>query len=89
MKEQDLIDLGFEKIISDPRDWEGLKWHYYVYEFNNGFYLMSNDSDNLRGEEWYVEFYDYDTIEISSKEDVQALIDIIKRNESTTTNTTN
>lgn len=89
MKEQDLIDLGFKKIIADPRDWEGLEWHYYVYEFNNGFSLISNDSDNLRGEEWYVEFYDHDTIQISSKEDVQTLIDIIKRNESNTTNTTN
>jgi hypothetical protein len=29
MKEQDLIDLGFEKIIADPNDWEGLEWHYY------------------------------------------------------------
>ena len=29
MKEQDLIDLGFEKIIADTNDWEGLEWHYY------------------------------------------------------------
>lgn len=80
MKEQDLIDLGFKKIIADPNDWEGLEWHYYIYEFNNGFSLISNDSDNLRGGEWYVEFYDYDTIEIPSKKDVQTLIEIIEKN---------
>ena len=80
MKEQDLIDLGFEKIIADPNDWEGLEWHYYLYEFTHGFSLISNDSDNLRDEQWYVEFFVYDTIEIFSKEDVQTLIEIIERN---------
>ena len=81
MNEQDLIDLGFKKMVINRNDSILLKFHYYIYEFNNGFYLMSNDSDVLIDGKWCVGLFDIETLQISSKEDVKTLINIIKRNE--------
>lgn len=79
MTEQDLIELGFEKIIGEP-EWLQIKWHYYTLYLTDELCLISNDSDNAKDGTWYVELFDYDNIKIHSKEDVKTFIEIIKRN---------
>ena len=82
MIEQDIIDLGFEKVTVTAEE-SGYKraWYYYIYDFTNGLSLISNDdieAEITKG--WYVEFFDLeDKIQFTDTYDVQELIKIINR----------
>ena len=85
MKEQDLIDLGFEKQFpyDEVTGHEG-DWHYYTLDFSKGFSLISCSSDEktlVAGHyRWNVEVFEAPEINFVEKKDVKQLIDIIKRN---------
>ena len=84
MKEQDLIDLGFE--ITDVSEVEsgGDAFYYYTLDFSKGFSLISCGSDErtlVAGHyRWHVEVFETPEINFVEKKDVKQLIDIIKRN---------
>jgi hypothetical protein len=74
MKEQDLIDLGFKKEFGDD-------FYYYVYDFTNGFSLITNANDELLDNKWYVEIFNTkDQIRFTNKQDVNDLILLINSN---------
>jgi len=90
MKEQELIELGFEKCNESD-------WYYYTYDFNAfmtspgdrlnlpsvrtiGFSLITNASDELVDGKWFVEIFENESIRFTNITDVITLIDLIKRN---------
>lgn len=76
MKEQDLIDFGFEK-ITVPEE----SFYYYLLDIMD-LILISNDSDNLRSNKnWYVILLEFEDITIDSKEDLESFLKIINQDE--------
>jgi hypothetical protein len=71
MKEEDLIELGFTKEYGED-------FYYYIYELGNSHCLISND--NKESDEWWVEFFEVDTIRFTTKEDLRTLINLINKN---------
>ncbi len=80
MKEQDLIDLGFERTDVSEVESGGDAFHYYTLDFSRGFSLISNGSDEVKDGEWHVEVFEAPEINFIYKKDVKQLIEIIKRN---------
>jgi len=71
MKEQDIIDLGFTKEFGD-------NFYYYTYDFASGFSLITQASDEVVDNEWFVEIFETNpTIRFTNKGLVEALIIII------------
>ena len=80
MKEQDLIDLGFER-TDIPADESGDEaFYYYRYEITYKLCLISSCSDEVKENGWYVELFDYEDIEIRNLKDLKTLIGIVERN---------
>ena len=74
MTEQDLIDLGFKKEFGD-------EFYYYIYDFTNGFSLITNANDELVDTKWVVEIFETeDEIRFTDKQDVSNLIELINAN---------
>lgn len=84
MKEQDLIDLGFERTDVSEVESGGDAFHYYTLDFSKGFSLISCASDEktlVAGHyRWYVEVFDTPEINFVEKKDLEEFINIIKRN---------
>ena len=71
MKEQDIIDLGFTKEITED-------FYYYVYDIARGFSLITQASDEVVDNKWFVEVFETDpTIRFTDKKPIEALIKII------------
>jgi len=71
MKEQDLVDLGFKKELGD-------NFYYYTYDFARGFSLITQASDEVVDNKWFVEVFETTpTIRFTNKGLVEALIIII------------
>lgn len=81
MIEQDLIDLGFERINRTP---EGsgapYKWHYYTFKVSESFNLFSNASDEVIKGEWYIRITDNFEFQCYDVTQLVNLIIIIKNN---------
>lgn len=84
MKEQDLIDLGFERVDVSPEETgDENGFHYYTYDFSDsrGLSLISNSNDEAeKVEQWSVEIFDYDNITFTDVEQLLEFISIIKQN---------
>ena len=81
MKENELVELGFEKVTPDPKDWEGEEWYYYTYDFGNGsFSLITEGSNEIEDNKWYVEVFEDKSIRFTSKIELQQLIRLIEKN---------
>ena len=80
MKEQDLVDLGFERTDVSEIESGGDPFHYYTLDFSRGFSLISNGSDEVENGEWHVEVFEAGEINFIDKKDIKQLIEIIKRN---------
>ena len=77
MKEQDIIDLGFDKEFDYSF---GGEYHYYVYDFGRGLSLISNANDETINGEWYVDVFDEDNIRFTNKKDLERLINLLNKN---------
>jgi hypothetical protein len=74
MKEQELIDEGFERVdqlIEETGD--KTDYYYYQLEFNPDFVLMSDASDEITNDQWKVYCYESGIV-IRDLEDVQMLV---------------
>lgn len=82
MKEQDLIDLGFERVDVSAEQSGDEAFHYYIYDFTKYFSLISCASNEVAadGWSWFVEMFDHQDIRFYSKDDVKTLIELIERN---------
>ena len=74
MKEKDLIDLGFKKEYGDT------KWYYYAYDLADGLSLITNASDELLNNEWYVEVFESGQIRFINKKELEGFINIVRKN---------
>jgi hypothetical protein len=79
MKEQDLIDLGFEKVNVSEEQSGGDAFYYYVYDIGY-LSLISDASDNIKKNKWAIQLFDYWDININKREDLAALIKILESN---------
>lgn len=79
MKEQDLIDLGFERY--DEND-HGHKFHYYTLDLgtNQVVSFITPASDEVQNDEWYVEIWQDSGIMFDDSKELSQFIDIVKRN---------
>lgn len=82
MKEQDLVDLGFDRIDISAEESGDEAYRYYDYMFNEDFSLISCASNEVAvdGGSWFVEMFNHWDIRFYDKEDVKSLIKIINRN---------
>jgi hypothetical protein len=79
MTEQDLKDLGFEKVnVSEEQSGDNA-FYYYVYDIGY-LSLISDTSDNIKKNKWAIQFLDYDDININKREDLASLIKILESN---------
>ena len=77
MKEQDVIDLGFDKEFDYSF---GGEYHYYVYDFSRGLSLISNANDETINGEWYVDIFEEDNVRFTNKKDLERLINLLNKN---------
>ena len=80
MKEQDLIDLGFERYDISAEESVDKPYFYFTYNITDQLCLISTDNEQAEKNGWYVELFDYENIEIRNLEDLKTLIDVIERN---------
>jgi hypothetical protein len=81
MKEQDLIDLGFERYNVSAEESGDKPYFYFTYNITDELCLISTDSDEAERNGWYVELFDYENIEIQKPRRLKKLLlDIIERN---------
>jgi hypothetical protein len=57
MTERELEILRFEKVEVSAEESGDVGYHYYRHDIVNGLSLISNDSDETDGDNWYVEFF--------------------------------
>ena len=80
MKEQDLIDLGFERTDVSEIESGGDPFHYYTLDFSRGFSLISPSNDKLVTDKWVVEIFNTEGIRFVDKNELEQFINIVKRN---------
>jgi len=80
MKEQDLIDLGFERTDVPSGEWGDEAFYYYRYEITDELCLISSGSDEFKKSGLYVELCEYGDIEITNLKGLKTLIGIVERN---------
>ena len=79
MKEQDLIDLGFERVdVTKEESGSPDDWYYYIYYFTSGFGLISSDNEEAEKDGWCVEFLDVDDIRFTNVRELAKLITILE-----------
>ncbi len=72
MIEQELIDLGFNKVeVKDSESQNGYDYFFYTLDVFNNLTLMSVDSDQVKEENWYVYNLDWpDQFKLQTKDQV-------------------
>ena len=80
MKEQDLIDLGFERYDVSAEESGDFPYYYYTYDITDELCLISSDDGEAKKDGWSVEMFDYDGIKFSNTEDLKTLINVIEKN---------
>jgi len=80
MKEQEIIDLGFEMqnetVENSGADTD---WHYYTIDIGD-ICLITNGSDEAVKDGWEVSIFDFSSCVIKDSGDLEDLIKIIKSN---------
>lgn len=79
MKQQELIEAGFDKIIVTKEE-SGDKndYYYYSYEINSDVILVSNGSDEINNNQWKVYEHSWG-VAMTDIEDVVLIIDLFKK----------
>lgn len=69
MTEEELIDLGFEKVdITNDESQNGYDYYYYHKEVVSNLVLHSTDSDNVRDNYWQLKCFEIPSIQINTLE---------------------
>lgn len=80
MKEQNLIELGFER--NDDNDGDN-DYYYYTLELGNDYSplcLISNGNDEAGDNDWSVSIFDYESIIFTELKQLKELINLLKNN---------
>jgi hypothetical protein len=77
MTEKEIELLGFEK----NTDYDGKDpFYYYTYTIAQGFEFISNANDEVKDNQWYIEFFDsHPQIRFYEFEEVQSLINLLTK----------
>ena len=79
MKQQELTEAGFNKVIVTKEE-SGDKndYYYYSYEINSDVILVSNGSDEINNNQWKVYEHSWG-VAMTDIEDVILIIDLFKK----------
>lgn len=79
MKQQELTEAGFNKVIVTKEE-SGDKndYYYYSYEINSDVILVSNESDEINNNQWKVYEHSWG-VAMTDIEDVVLIIDLFKK----------
>ncbi len=81
MKEQDIIDLGFERTDVSEIESGDDAFYYYTYDLGKGaISLISNANNEVIDGRWCVEIFEDETIKFWDVSDLKKFIDIVKKN---------
>ena len=80
MTEKDLLDLDFTRIDETAENSGTSKdWHYYVYDVGS-FSLISQASDEVEEDGWYVEVFETPEIRFTNPTEVSILLTLLTNN---------
>ena len=78
MTEEDLIDLGFEKVdITNADSQNGYDYYYYQKELCSGVTMHSTDSIDVEDNNWVIKTFDIPAIEIRTREHYIQFLEIM------------
>jgi hypothetical protein len=78
MKEQELIDLGFEKIeVTHDESDNGYDYYYYELRLTAGLILSSCDNIEVKNKKWIVSNFDWPLIESLHKNHIIYLTQMV------------
>jgi hypothetical protein len=79
MKQQELTEAGFDKVIvTKEESGDQNDYYYYSYEINSDVILISNASDEINNNQWKVYEHSWG-VAMTDIEDVVLLIDLFKK----------
>ena len=79
MTEQELIDLGFKKIVvKDEESGNGYDYYYYVVDIIEGLSLTSIADDEVEDSAWYVMNHEWPHAKIKDAESIKSLASLAK-----------
>jgi hypothetical protein len=74
MTEEDLINLGFQKVdVPDSESQNGYDYYYYKLQLMDDLVLVSSDSDTVRKNTWEVKNFDWLGARIRDRQSVEML----------------
>ena len=77
MTEQDLIDIGFQKVIvTDDESGNGYEYYYYTLNVGDGFILSSIGNDEVGSDGWIVLNHNWPEVKIKDKNSIITLIEM-------------
>jgi len=81
MKEELLVELGFERVDVSAEESGDKPFHYYLKNFGekNILSLISISNDAVEDGKWYVEVFEDDSIKIDDEDDLEDFINIITK----------
>ena len=81
MKEQDLINLGFERQEIIPAENSGLPCYYYEYNFEGlGISLITEASDDVVDDYWTACEFNSDRLVFTDVDDLTLFIQVVEKN---------
>jgi hypothetical protein len=81
MKEEDLIQLGFQRVDVSEQESGDKAFHYYTYDIGNGVIsLITQSNDEVDNNNWHVEVFDDISIRFETIEDITKFIQVTEKN---------
>ena len=81
MKEELLVELGFERVDVSAEESGADAFYYYIRDFGerNVLSLISPSNDEVEDGEWCVELFEDESVRIDKKKDLEDFIEIVTR----------
>mgnify|MGYP000205998418 CR=1 FL=1 len=81
MVEEDLVQLGFERVDVNEEEHGDKAFHYYTYDIGNGVIsLITQSNDEVENNNWHVEVFDDSSITFTTVEELVKFIAIVEKN---------
>ena len=81
MKEEELIQLGFERVDVSAKESGDKAFYYFTYDIGNGtISLITQSNDEVKDNNWHVEVFDDTSIRFETIEDITKFIQVTEKN---------
>ena len=81
MKEEELIQLGFERVDVSEKESGDKAFYYFTYDIGNGtISLIIQSNDEVKDNNWHVEVFDDTSIRFETIEDITKFIQVTEKN---------